>query len=362
MTDYQIDVYDLDGGLVLSDLPALGPVTYGEVLNAPGASTIRCSMAETDVNRTNLEPGERDIRVVRDGETVWGGYLWSADCDFDEETVTFTSEGYYSRLRRWYPLDDLFFVNVDQFHIVRDLIDYVQSGAIPGGGSADYSQDFGWNVVTNGNSGVTRKRNWCCPPTESIADFIDELAAHDNGFDFAWHPNKDVELWSPRRGVVTSAHFVWSRNPDQTSNVWRISDASIDGHDSVTLLIGLPPDDGCFECADLTLVEPLTGAHEDSKGILMETHDMTHIRDSDSREHHAREYLRIHKHNRQQVTIETPLLPWGNYEVGDIVMLTAEPGYIHWTLRQMRVISWTVTVDGGNEKATVMLDSQVDEN
>jgi hypothetical protein len=357
---YTVTVKDLNGSTKIADADC-ARLDFGKALEGTGSCTFDLPMEMAGVTRDNLEPGQSEVYVNRNGTNVWGGYHWHSAIDWDQGVVTFSCENWVTRLERWYPLDDLFFNEVDQFEIVRRLITYVQTGAIPGSsGFARYNQNMGFTVQA-GNSGITRKRSWCCPPTDSIADILNDLASHYNGFDFEITPNKLLSMWSPRRGVDNGFAFTYNVNPDQRTNVWAISDNEIDGEDRSTLIITQPPDKGCWECDDMYLAVPLTGPDAEAAKILMEVMDTSNIKDQRSRKQRARERLRVKKHNRQQMTITTPDLPFGNYEVGDTVSIMAQRGYIQWDPEPFRIQDWHVTLAGGNEQADVGVSWPVNE-
>jgi hypothetical protein len=337
---------------------------YGKALEGTGSCTFDLPMEMPGVDRNNLEPDQSEVTINRNGTPVWGGHHYHSAIDWEQGIVTFSCENWFKRLETWLPLDDLFFNEVDQFEIVRRLITYVQTGAIPGSsGFAKYSQNFGITVQA-GNSGITRKRAFCCPPTESIADIIRDLAEHYNGFDFEITPTRTFSMWNPRRGSDLALTFNYDVNPDQTTNVWGIANHEIDGEDRRTLIAALPPDKGCWDCDDMLLVVPTSGPDAEAPGVMMETMDTSNIKDKRSRQQRARERLRILKHNRAQLTITTPLLPFGNYEVGDSCFINAHRGYIQWgslPQERHRIDDWHVTVQGGNEVADVTLSWPKDE-
>jgi hypothetical protein len=364
VADYRIEVREIDGTVLEDDLPAEW-IEYGPTLNAPGSCTINCSARLSwsggQLDRDLLEPAEREIVVYRDSIAVWGGYFWEAELDDELETVSFHSDGWASRLDRWFLMNNLHFLDVDQFQIVRDLITYTQTGDIPlSATNAPYTMPLGITFGTLSNPGPTRKRQWCIGEG-SILELIQDLAQHHNGFDWDIDAAKVLRMWTPARSNVSGIHWQYGTDPAATTNIWRFTQKPVvDGRDAATLVAAIPPDEGCNDPDDWEWVTPLTGQDAFNKGNLMYLLDVGNVRDSDSRQHRAREWLRVHKHNRMQVAFETPLLPFGNYAVGDSALITADLGWINWVSRDMRIVEWRVRVQGGHELATVTLDWPLD--
>jgi len=342
VTDYTVSVYDMGGSTVVADLP-VSTLTVSKTLNAPGSVEFSLPMRHSDCTYANLQPLARRVKVFRGGGPIWGGDLWAASVDAYSQTVRFACEGYFKRLRYRRFAENLFYKNVDQLAIAWGLIEYTQAQSNLGiTGSA-------------GSSGVTRSRHYCAWESGTVADAIEDLATADDGFDFEIAPNLAWTVWHERRGTTSpSKTFTFGTGPTNETDIWslRLDD---DGS-SVANQIAGRPDDDCLDVSDFVVVEDASSIAD--FGLMQDLIDLPNIDERDDRRAFLKEELRIRKVTRKQVELLSPSLPWDDgYEVGDVVGLTADMGYISYSSEPFRVISWSVEVAEGNETASVLLDS-----
>jgi hypothetical protein len=211
MTKYRWLAYDLRTNVALEEVPLTG-VRYGGVLggsapfsaamsvpedNAPLAAAL---VAATTPERTIIYPERNGVLIGDGGYIVWGRDLAS------EGPVRLTGAAVASILRRNRIVADLAFAAEDQFTIAQALVNHLQDDQ-PGG-------DVGIVVGTD-TCGVDRDRTYWAYERKNIGDALAQLAAVDNGFewaiDLAWSgdaepvPTKTLNLSYPRRGRAVSA-------------------------------------------------------------------------------------------------------------------------------------------------------------
>jgi len=202
VADWQLDVRALDGSAVVTDAP-FEELTFSYVLNGPGALDAQLTLTNSSITRANLAPGQRELRVLRDGVLIWGGYLWAARVEL-RDRVQVRAEGYASRLRRRYVMSDLIYTDVAQQTILRNLIDHTEAQA---------SGDLGIDTTLAGNhtgGTVTRDRAYCAAEHPEVGASIDELTQPIDGLDWEITPtpavatNKLVKTYQPRKGADLS--------------------------------------------------------------------------------------------------------------------------------------------------------------
>lgn len=174
MARYRFLVGDLLTGVLREEMP-FTDIKYSQVLNAPGAFTASIGLRHPKATRANLDPGRTVIYVERDGVLLWGGILWAANPSVDDAKIGVAGAGFWSYFRRRYIRTDKIYTATDQFAIAQDLLNYAQG--ITGG---DIAVDVGAET-----SGVDRDRTYNSWERKNIGEAIEQLAAVEDGFDFA---------------------------------------------------------------------------------------------------------------------------------------------------------------------------------
>ncbi|WP_030240774.1 MULTISPECIES: hypothetical protein [unclassified Streptomyces] len=190
MPEYEVLQVEAKTGDVEATLPVTG-ISYGETLNSAGTASVGMPLSAADPD--TLKPGRSALVVTRDGETVWGGMLWTATADLAAGTLALNASGwhsYYSAcyLGGWVPKDDEggrpqvipgrwkgYSGTKDQALLLTDWIEWANDN---GGIGTDTSR-----LTTTGR---IRSRDWGFAEFKNIAEAINELADEDGGFDFRY--------------------------------------------------------------------------------------------------------------------------------------------------------------------------------
>jgi hypothetical protein len=232
---------DLRTDTLLAELPLSG-VTYGFELN--GIGTLRGTIPYNDETlpldpETASQPGRTAVYVDRDGTLVWGGIVWTrerANGGKAIQAAEFLS--YYQRryVKKTLSTDTSLLTNPafvdqggqrlysDQKFIVWSLLRYAEDQ--PGG-----SIGLDINPLTAPGHGITRMVTYPGYERPEIYKAISELAAADDGFDFAIEVGytqaannvaprryKQARTWFPRRGRTASeSGLVFSKGGDYGS-------------------------------------------------------------------------------------------------------------------------------------------------
>ncbi|WIC89737.1 minor tail protein [Streptomyces phage SoJo] len=178
-TPYRFLFTDLRSDQVVDALHVQG-VALDDYIGKTGRLTGNIPIPNREIAeraRRALLPGRTGVWVERGREIWWGGILWTLSLSSSSRgflTAGIQCGGWESYLYRRLLLDTQVAQQVDQFDIVRGLLDYVQS--TPGG-------DIG--ITYDGEpSGVTRDREFSRFDLPWVGDLVDQLAAVEDGFEW----------------------------------------------------------------------------------------------------------------------------------------------------------------------------------
>lgn len=208
MATYRYLAADLLTNTILDELP-LTDVWFDLVLNGAGSFTGRLPIADPLVQAINpmgiTIPGRTALYVDRDGVLLWGGILWTRGYDSADQALVLGGAEFESYFIDRYITTDAVFAATDQLAIARSLITTAQ---------ASPSGNLGV-VIGSETSGVLRDRTYEGFELKDVLSALQQLAAVDNGFDFAIDvayvagvPTKSLRLNYPRRGQ-TAARTGW---------------------------------------------------------------------------------------------------------------------------------------------------------
>ncbi|MGD3112639.1 hypothetical protein [Streptomyces sp. YGL11-2] len=209
--------------------------------------------------RAVLQPGRTAVWVERGREIWWGGVLWTAEVQSTDRgflSIQIQAGTWDSYLDHRLLFDSQRVDDVDQFDIVRNLIDYVQH--TPGG-------DIGIECDPQ-PSGTRRDRSYSRYDLPTIRDLITQLSAADGGFEWRIASYRDpasgrrvkrLQLGSPviRTGTadIVLDHpgpvlsYSWPVDATKQANAWQSRGATINNNqaqDSTPLTSALLVADG----------------------------------------------------------------------------------------------------------------------
>ncbi|MEW2406473.1 hypothetical protein [Streptomyces griseoviridis] len=172
---YEVVQTDAQTGGVVTTLP-VASITYTETLNAAGSASVSIPLTAPEADPTTLYPGASGFAILRDGEPVWGGLLWTAAADLSTGVLTLNASGYHS----YYAgrvLHDGYNRKADQAHLLRDWYELCNA---ENGIATDTSR-----LTTTGR---IRSRTWTQYELKNIAEAVQELAEDAGGFNFRYVP------------------------------------------------------------------------------------------------------------------------------------------------------------------------------
>ncbi|PJN40518.1 hypothetical protein CG747_12670 [Streptomyces sp. CB02959] len=254
---------DLRTDQLLDVLPLQG-VSFDDYLGKTGTAqgTVPIPNAAVAARvRDAVAPGRTALWIERGREIWWGGIVWTAavqstDRGFLSMQVQAGTFDSYLDHRRLF--DTVEARQVEQFDIVRQLIDYAQQAA-----GGDIGIEYGTET-----SGTPRDRTYSRYDVPSLRDLIDQLGAVEGGFEWRFAAFRDPEsgrrvkrlqLGSPviRTGTadVVLDHpgpvmsYSWPTDATGQANVWQSrgsSDNQNQAQESVPLLSDLLVDEGAL--------------------------------------------------------------------------------------------------------------------
>lgn len=206
---------DIMSGIV-TDI-SLENYSYGETLNRPDALNASVPLTAADATEEILDPWRTAIYAVRGDRVEFGGILQPAQLSLGAAALSITCFGWLGYWDHVTIRTDYTPSNTDQFTIFKHLIDDAQNEAVWGDGF-----DLGIDVTWDALSGVKRDRSDDYRPwkAKNLGDALRQLAALDNGFDFAMQYtlntstdriDKAIKLYSPTKGRDTGYLFEYDR-------------------------------------------------------------------------------------------------------------------------------------------------------
>lgn len=364
MADWRLLYGPLDAsGSILGELP-VAAMQYQEVLNGVGRWTATCPL-DTDPARLNIPgatgpstPSSSDLGLIdnqtvavartrvwfeRDGVLLFAGILWTSKADIAANSLELAGEGIGSYWHRRTINATTTFAAVEQLDIARQLIDTAQAAA-----HGDIGVDTG-----SGASGVQRDRTWLHYERKTVGEAVEQLAAVDGGFDWAYQT-----AWSG--GAPTVALYTsFPAEGRRTEHVWEVGTncALLTYSEDGTSVANVVHARGAGDGDDALLLTAQNAALQGPYPILEAVIAHNDVRETATLAAHARRRLTRGAGPLRHVTLDTypdtvPTL--GSYIVGDQVTVRADHGWVQlddW----MRIVDMTVSVEGGAETIRLAL-------
>lgn len=302
---WEMDIYDLSGASVLSTAPFYSAAVRW-VLNAPGA--VDADFSRDRVTFNDLKPGEREVKITRDGTVVWGGYAMARGRSYrGQERTRFEADGYFSHFRARPITNSLSYSADPQQDIVSALISYAM---------AQTDGNLGFTFGTHTGSSVSRDRTYCRTAGITVADAIEEFTRLDDGLDFEIAAaTKALNTWSPQRKNDLTGSVIF-----QGSNVMDVNWRE-DARDTVSYVHAVN-DERCG--STLYTVSDATAASTFKRRSHVLFSDRAAAADYEAE---ADEYLRSNKLARMRARItyyEDDGPTFGSFWLGDLVRVVTD--------------------------------------
>ena len=351
MARYRYLVADLVSGVIREEVP-FGNVSYTNQLNGAGSFSGTIGLYHPKTTRSNLAINQTSVYVERDNRIVWSGFINTAPVE-PGVSVNVNAIGYHNYFERRSIKRDFFFMPaMDKLHIVRTLVDYVQT-------------------LSNGNIGVLTGSELSGVLTPLIIGaferkYVGEVISHlasnaagggfDYGYEAAWEgPTNDqdvvkrLKLYYPYRGSVQAITSGLSLTYGANFQEYTYGP---DGSSQETVVDGIGPGEASnsiiFSAADPGGFAPIfdgVGSYKDVTSPAM-LWWLTVVR------------LYALKAPKENLTITTRpgAVTVGTFTEGDFIHVDLQDGPYVQVDGWYRIDNYTVTVsDEGEEKITFAL-------
>lgn len=241
ISPYRLLFCDLRSDQLVDVLPVDG-LSLDDYIGKPGALSGTVPIPNRQIAeraRRALLPGRTAVWVERGRDIWWGGILWTLQLASEQRGflgAQIQCGGWESYLYRRLLYTTHTADDVDQFDIVRGLVDYVQGET---GGNIGITYD-------TQTSGVPRDRTYLRYDLPSIGDLIDDLSKVEDGFEWRIGSHRDpvdgrrikqLHLGHPvlRGGAseVVLDHpgpvlsYAWPVDATRKANAWQSRGASV---------------------------------------------------------------------------------------------------------------------------------------
>lgn len=191
-------------------------ITYSEELS--GIPTLSASVKigsltpDVKLRLQTLHDLPTELWLYRNGKHVFAGPLLGFNAS-NEDAISLEALGLMAYTQMWFVTKDLVYKDVDQFAIVKGLIDQWQE--------LEYGN---YGIVTPSlTSGVLRTITYNYKEIHNVYDRISELTKMTNGFDISIDPaGRNLELYYPYRGIDRSVgedRIVFDQRNVTSSNI-----------------------------------------------------------------------------------------------------------------------------------------------
>lgn len=342
---YTVELTELTkngGATVLASVP-FDDLQYGFTIDGPNWAEIVIDAWRPEATVANFTEGEREVYIRRDGQLVWGGYLWAAQGSTGDMTVRLSCDGWYSMLDHRLVDEDKMFDDHEQMDIAWDLIQFTQ--AKTGGG-------LGFTRGPETDSGVTRTIKYRYWERRVISEIITELAEMNGGFDYDIAPNKVFHMYYPRRGSLLGTTVELDTNMNTIEQLRDAREVASEVH-------GIGGGEGKATC--IAVVSDVTARN--TYGLRQTAEEFGDIKHYNTMVQRTTRFLNHHKQSTRQPQVGLAVVgaapEVGSYSVGDRMPLLANAGYFNIN-GTYRISAYEVHLDqSGVEVSTIHFDERL---
>jgi len=370
MSEWRFTASDLRSGAKLTDLNVAG-WSSNDVLKDSGdfSATIELdgqARTATTSRRTTVSDSTRRGRSVivaeRDGVPCFTGIIWRRQYDATSRTLKVAGRGLGSYFDHFSQTSALSYTDVDQFAILKGLVDFVQNQA---------GADIGIEIPA-ATSGVLRDRVYESFSGKYVGELMRELSSVINGFDYDIRTEYDagavvrrLRRFYPRRGRTFEATGLRFRSPGNAV----LFDMSEDGSQMATVVTALGAGDGADMLVTTAAETALVNAGWPAYSVTLAFKDVTVL--ATLAQHAGAAVARLSGVDDESFSVQVdPTFagqPWGSWDLGDDCQLIVDddpmypagddgsPGLV----ANRRVVAHSWSVQGSAEQLTVTLDRKV---
>ena len=352
---YTYLIADLLTGTVRAEIPVT-TMKFNVTLNTAGGwsatAPITTATANSPFNKMtaeNLDVGRTSIWVLRDGVPLYGGILWAVSADIEAGTISMGGKDLWSYYDHRLLNKTQTFAAVDQYTMVKTIIDYTNTLT---------AGDIGL-VIPSATSGVTRDRTYYAHEYRVVSDIIEALSSLQDGFDFRW-----LYTGSVQAGFIATMEFAarMGRSTDLTFELGKnveITNYQVDGVSMSNRVTAIGAGEGtamvnsvAADAGSLARYPLLESA------FVRKTVSTQSVLDA-----HAAAQLQNVQAPIQTITVKIidngPDVKLGSFIIGDDVRVVASSGFVNIDDR-FRILSYTVEINESGEETTELSLTQLE--
>ncbi len=350
---YSYIVTDIVTGAVREEIPfstmqfTIGlNVAGGFVATGPLYTSENANSGFNKMSASVVEPGRTELWVLRNKVVLYGGIIWGVQANIDTREISVHGKDHLSYLERRVLDKTHKFSGVDQFTIIKTLVDYMSSAT---------SGDIGL-TVGSATSGINRTRTFYNTEYRRYADILREFAEVDNGFDYTIEFGggiqtgftKNLKLEN-RRGRSTDIAFEVGKNIElleYSDDAWPMANrvTAVGAGEGSEQISSVAADASSLNLFPLLEEQVAFKAMQDRSFIVAKAKDELKRRNDP-----------IQTVVANIVSID-PDAKLGSFIVGDDLTVSVKQGYVNLQSKRMRVMSYDVKIDeNGKESMKVRL-------
>jgi hypothetical protein len=315
-------------------------------LNKPGNFSFNLPI--TTNSSAYLNPVEYCVIVVKNGDPIWAGPLWTKEIDFDSGKINLSAVGWFELLNKRHLFWPLSYTNQTDGYIVTALLNAANDNEY-GLGVYNPPDPVDTHILPLAD-GTSQLRTINYEQFQNIGEAITNLTAVENGLDFKISPvSRQMSLLAPENYDDNGLIFAAGWGPDNITGV----NFQVNGDDLANKY---------FVTGATSTAEANNSGSIDQYGLHTKIINLGEVEDTDFLGYVANAELAITQEPRLVTTfapkpqsVDHPEYPsaFEDYNVGDKVYLTAHKLGFEVNNLGLRIFGFTVTIDeNNNERVT----------
>lgn len=306
-------------------------------LNRPGSCTFTVPLL--DALTAEIDPLTTCILAYRGDELKWSGPVWTMEESAPDDSVQVSAIGWLELLNHRLTTARTIYTNVNDLTILQTLL-------------TDAKTRKGLPIGVGAASGASQLRTRTYERFSNVGQSMQELSDIENGADYEVDPVTRDLLVSRRIGTTTDVIFGYGWGPLNVQALTRQIDASTMANYVVAL--------GSLNQAAEAPPDTPNSAAQNTYGLFEDVASLSDVGSPETLLAYAGAEVLYRETPRHSFTIvPVPAIaanvpvPLADYQLGDIVFLTAKRGRLDVDAQPIRIFGMTIAIDeNGIERVT----------